>query len=1107
MPWEDSLRILLDRAVRRLGLDKLSLPYERGFSAEYRSLVSPRLAMRDVFRLEAIARGGGDSADLRRFGDGDALFQIKVYGARERGLDEVMPLLQNLGLRVRDQIQFKITLEGAHFFIRVFSIAPMVDGPDLLCSKKPLLSALDALLSGRAENDALNGLIVTTGLHWRDIDLLRAYRNYYLQLGSRTGPDRFHQALLGNPSIAQLLYRYFEARFEPNGRWRDSAQRQIEALTPIQQELIAALDKVDDIYADRILRDVFNLIDATLRTNFYRRRDMADHFIALKISSLGVIAMPSPKPFIEIYVHSRTMEGIHLRGAKVARGGIRWSDRPDDFRAEILDLMQTQMVKNALIVPQGAKGGFVLKTFCKDATECARLAQDAYVTFMRGLLDLTDNLEGTRAVRPPLTVVYDDDDPYLVVAADKGTAGWSDRANQVAAEYGYWLGEAFATGGSHGYHHKQLGITARGAFVCVRRHFLELGVDIDKETFSVIGVGSMDGDVFGNGMLLSGNIRLLGAFGADYIFLDPAPDRQAALDERKRLFNLHGSSWKDYDPAPISPGGGVFPRNAKDIPLSAEVRAWLRVRYSSIDGEGLIRLLLTAPVDLLWLGGVGTYVKASSEINEKVGDRANDGARVDASQLRAKVVGEGANLGFTQKARIEYALNGGRINTDAVDNSAGVDLSDHEVNLKILMATPPRHSGFFAPKEVDRNRFLTELTDDVCQSVLTDNYRQSLCLSLECVRSHADIEPFMELASQLENSGMFDRCAEAFPLHKEIVAREGKGLTRSELAVLAAHAKLALKRALLEAPDFLAEPWVEDIFAAYFPARARDRYAAQVKDHALGRELAATMICNRVIDQAGVGLLVGAEEWDATRLIETVRAYITFDLILEGDRWRKAVYALDGKTPASRQYKLLLQLEDSLSFLTRWALDNGRRFSPEPNLIGEWRTLLREYLDHLGETAKFAVLNSTAPDASRMVFLERLRDFPALVDLSRRSREKLRSVSQLFEEVVEFLGARQIATLMAEVKPRDRWEKRLQGTLESRLRSAAARLCSGMFASGRQELTAFFHQQGMRWRLASFQRLRRELQEAHPVELTPYAALVDELDALVDACGAATENG
>ena len=538
-------------------------------------------------------------------------------------------------------------------------------------------------------------------------------------------------------------------------------------------------------------------------------------------------------------------------------------------------------------------------------------------------------------MRPPLTVVYDDDDPYLVVAADKGTAGWSDRANDVAAEYGYWLGEAFATGGSHGYHHKQLGITARGAFVCMRRHFLELGLDIDKETFSVVGVGSMDGDVFGNGMLLSNNIRLLGAFSADYIFLDPTPDRQASFNERKRLFNLQGSSWKDYDPALISPGGGVFPRNAKNIPLSPEVRAWLGVRYSSIDGEGLMRLLLTAPVDLLWLGGIGTYVKASSEINAKVGDRANDGARVDASQLRAKVVGEGANLGFTQKARIEYALNGGRINTDAVDNSAGVDLSDHEVNLKILMATPPRHSGFFAPKDADRNRFLAELTDDVCRSVLADNYRQSLCLSLENKRCHADIEPFMELADQLEHAGMFDRGAETFPIRKEMLASTGKGLTRPELAMLMAHTKLALKRALLEASDFLAGQWVEDLFAAYFPARARDRYAARLKDHALGREIAATMICNKVIDQAGAGFLVGTEEWDVARLIETVRAYITFDLILEGDRWREAVHALDGKTPTSRQYKLLLQLEE-LSVVP-YAMGVGQRSAIFARARSRWR--------------------------------------------------------------------------------------------------------------------------------------------------------------------------
>ena len=757
MDWETDLRTLLDRAVRTLRGGQLSFPYENGFSPEYRSLVAPRFAVRDVLGLEAAARSGREVADLRPplTGFDDRHCRVQVYGMQERNLAEIMPLLQNMGLVVGDQIQFKLALNDRRFFIRSFSVAPMTSSPgNLLHLKKPILSTLNALLSGRAEDDALNGLVLLTGLDWREIDLFRTYRNYYLQLGGRVGRFRFHEALLHNLDVTLLLFRYFEARFQPDGRWRDPLEREAEALAPIRQELVAALENVSDVNDDRILRDVFNLIDATVRTNFYMRRDEADPFIAIKISSLGVINMPSPRPLAEIYVHSRTMEGVHLRGAKVARGGVRWSDRPDDFRTEILDLMQTQMVKNALIVPQGAKGGFILKTACSNPLERARLAQDAYVTFIRGLLDLTDNVEGAHAEHPPQLVTYDDVDPYLVVAADKGTGGWSDRANDVAMEYDYWLGDAFATGGSHGYHHKRLGITARGAWVCVRRHFRELGRDIDQQAFTVMGVGSMDGDVFGNGMLQSRNIRLLAAFSAEHIFIDPNPDPLASFAERKRLFEKPGSTWQDYDQALISPGGGVFRRDAKDIALSPEVRAWLGARHRSIDGEGLIRLLLTSPVDLLWMGGVGTYVKASAETDEMVGDRTNDGARVDAKQLRAKVVGEGANLGFTQQARIEFALNGGRINTDAVDNSAGVDLSDHEVNLKILMA-PSQSAKSKAEGAGERDRFFVELTDDVCRSVLANNYRQSLCLSLERERCLEDIGPFLEVADQLESVGAF----------------------------------------------------------------------------------------------------------------------------------------------------------------------------------------------------------------------------------------------------------------------------------------------------------------------------------------------------------------
>lgn len=1108
MLWEEHLRNLVDRAVRRLQLQPQIFHYERSFPEEYKILISPKRAVRDVLHLNLVARSGRAALDLRRprAAAANACERLVLYSPRPYKLDEIVPLLRNLGLRVVDQVHYAIAVDERQFFIRNFCVVASFDGAVRLSTfKSALTEAVDALLSKEADDDALNGLILRSGLDWRQIDLLRAYCNYYFQICSRFEPRRIHGALLDNFKAASLLYKYFEARFKPDALLGDAHQRESGILTQLRLELLESLEKVADVNEDRILRDLFNIIDATLRTNFFLPAKRTDRCISLKIGSLGVINMPSPRPWAEIYVHAPVMEGVHLRGAKVARGGVRWSERPDDFRSEILDLMRTQMVKNALIAPQGAKGGFILKTSSADASQRAKNAWDAYSVFIHGLLDLTDNVRDADLIRPPQLVCYDNPDPYLVVAADKGTANLSDRANEIAAEYGFWLDDAFATGGSRGFHHKSLGITARGAWACVKRHFFELDHDIDRQAFTVVGVGGMEGDVFGNGMLQSSNIRLLAAFNADYIFLDPNPDRPASFTERKRLFTTPGATWRDYNLSLISPGGGVFSRRAKDISLSLEIREWLGARNASVDGDELIRLLLTAPVDLLWMGGIGTYVKASTEANETVADRGNDGVRVDASEIRAKVVGEGANLGFTQRARVEYAQRGGRINTDAVDNSGGVDLSDHEVNIKILLS-PKAEGGAIGAGRDERNRLLLEVADEVCASVIDNNYRQSLCLSLERVRCLDNIAPFLELADLLENAGLLDRSVEAFPLRKEIAARD-RGLTRPELAILMAHAKLALKRMLLESSGFLQEDWARAFLAGYFPAPLRGRYSDRLKDHLLGREIAATVICNKIIDQAGACFLIGCNELDATRATEAVGVYLTFDQILQGDRWRDALRSLDGEEATERQYESLLQLEDALAFLCRWAWEHGRRLKPDLDVIEAWRADLRQYLCYLGQSQEFPLLMAAAPEASRLLLLSRLREFPMLVDLSAASRQNLSEIAGLFDDFIKLLGLRRVATLASEVRPRDPWERRLQTVLDDQFRSAAARFIRAELQTKFRDSEAFFRAFGLETRLTRFHHLRNELIEASSPTLTPFAALAGELDSLVDAGAAASGYG
>jgi len=1105
--WEQRFRRFLRRAAGDESGLSLVGRYYTAFPVGYRESTPPELAARDVMHLERAIESGRDDLELWKSREpGNPRHLLRIYSLRSRFLDELLPLLGKLGLRVADHVPYVLEVKGMKLSVASLSIQPaQPQALPLMAVKKNLLEAFGQLLAGYVESDELNELLLLTGLDWQAIDIFRGYRNYYLQLGGRLTRERFHQSLLHNPQTASLLYRYFDARFNPS-LGSDLQAREEETLGDLRMEIAAALNAVADSSEDRILRDLFNLIDATLRTNHYCRRSQKDYFLAFKISSLGVLNMPTPAPLFEIYVHSATMEGIHLRGAKVARGGIRWSDRPDDFRAEILGLQKTQTLKNALIVPHGAKGGFIVKTPYAQRAEGIRLAGEAYATLMRGLLDLTDNRGPNDTIPPPKLIAYDSADPYLVVAADKGTAHLSDTANAIASEYGFWLGDAFASGGSRGYDHKALGITARGAFECVRRHFRELGLDIDHEPFSVVGIGSMDGDVFGNGMLLSPFIRLKAAFGPKHIFIDPEPG-VTAFQERQRLFTLPGSSWDDYDRSLISPGGGVFLREAKDIPLSNEVRLWLGVRHRSIDAEGLVRLLLTAPVDLLWLGGIGTFVKASTETHEQVGDRANDALRVDGNQLRAKIVGEGANLGFTQKGRIEFALAGGKINTDAVDNSGGVDLSDHEVNLKILMAA--LQALGVMTDEAARDEWLKAMTGEVCAQVIANNRLQSLCLSLDSERCKQDVEPFLEVASRLGQADELDRAGEAFPSRKDVLARPAKTLSRPELAVLMLHSKLALKQALLQSPDFLTEAKFKSLLASYFPKDLRERHGEVLAEHSLAREITATVLTNTLINQAGCGFLSWVDELESASLALAAQAYLDFDDLLGGPSLRNRIYELRGALSTEHQYAYRLKLEATLAEQCRWALGLGKADFQADN----WPGMLQQYLDFLAqglEAQEQAALGQslarleqggfTTQQAIRLALMDHLGGFPLLADLAFQTQVDFTRAVKAYTAMAEALSLTQIDAQLDQPAARDRWERRLQTQLKQRFRLNLIRFSRILLETESTEPEPFLKQRLGRVPLERWQRLQRELNGVSGVSILPYASLSTELERLVELC-------
>ncbi len=913
--------------------------YGEAFPEAYKEDFPATTGLEDAQRLAGLRPDGPlEMTTYAEAGAPEDERRLKLYRDGPLTLADVLPVLQSLGVDVLDERPYELVCgDGRSRWVYDFglryrqgAVPPVGSHDDLLAD------AFAAVWAGLAESDGFNVLVTRGRLTWRQVVVLRAYAKYLRQATPTYSQEYVQEVLGANVGVARLLVELFEELFDP--AVRGDGER-------LAAQVTAALDDVASLDQDRILRSLLRLVQATDRTNHFQRAAGGGPkpYLSLKLDPQRVPDLPAPRPRHEIWVYSPRFEGVHLRFGAVARGGLRWSDRRDDFRTEVLGLVKAQMVKNAVIVPTGAKGGFVGKRLPEPAADRAAWLEEGiacYRSFISGLLDLTDNLVAGEVVLPEDVVRRDGDDTYLVVAADKGTATFSDIANGVAADHGFWLGDAFASGGSVGYDHKAMGITARGAWESVKRHFRELGVDTQTEDITVVGIGDMSGDVFGNGMLLSEHVRLVAAFDHRHVFLDPDPDPAVSFAERQRLFALPRSSWADYDPALLSPGGGVFPRAAKRVELSPQVRARFGIEAAVLTPQELMRALLAAPVDLLWNGGIGTYVKASAETHAQVGDKANDAIRVDGRELRARVVGEGGNLGLTQLGRVEYALAGGRLNTDAIDNSAGVDTSDHEVNFKILLQAAVADGSL---SEADRNALLAELTGDVADLVLRHDYAQNLALGTARVQAPSMRPVHARFMAQLEARGELDRALEFLPSEALLEQRGGVGLglTSSELAVLLAYSKITLRAQLLDAriPE---EAWFQGSLSAYFPAALVARFGDRLEGHPLRRQIITTSVVNDVVDRGGITFVFRAGEETGATPSEVVRAYAVAREVFGAEALWAEVEALDGVVPTAAQTLVLLEARRLLDRTVRWLLQARRSSIDVAAEVAHFRTALRD---------------------------------------------------------------------------------------------------------------------------------------------------------------------
>jgi len=1114
--WADRVRAGLERVRPPDEARRLARRYSDAVSAEYQAATDPDIAVEDILELEGMAADGRDvsihfvnrESSLAAPGVEDVT-ELKVYLRDQRLiLSDFMPILENTGLRVIAVNPFTVRGEGVgRATLYVFAVQD--GGGDTLDVEgrgQLLADTILAVRSGDALSDELNRLVLGAGLHWREVDVLRAYAGYAFQVGAVPSRLSVRSALVNYPGIASLLFDLFMTRFNPRTHASDEDRAAAEA--DILTAFRSSLSGVSSLADDRALRRLEELIIGTQRTNYFRHggrvptfRSGGVPYVSFKFSCRDLEFLRGTRLLFEVWVHSARMEGVHLRGSRVARGGIRWSDRPDDFRTEILGLVKTQMVKNAVIVPGGSKGGFIARDLPDDPEARFAEAREQYQTLIRGLLDITDNLSGNGTVPPKGVVCHDEPDPYLVVAADKGTATFSDLANSVSAEYRFWLGDAFASGGSNGYDHKAVGITARGAWECVKRHFREKGKDIQNEPFTVVGIGDMSGDVFGNGMLLSEQIRLVAAFDHRHVFIDPDPDPAATFAERARLFEMGRSSWEDYDTSLLSEGGMVVPRASKEVtltPQAAQALGFHDEAERTLSGETLVQAVLRAPVELLWNGGIGTYVKSVAETQTDAGDPANDAVRVDVPELRCEVVGEGGNLGFTQRARIEYALGGGRINTDALDNSGGVDMSDHEVNLKILLA-PGVVVGDYSEEE--RNDLLEELTDPVADLVLENNRSQSLAVSLDELRVRDSGDDFRDLMFTLEKGGELDRVGEDLPTLDVLVERRERdqSLVRPELCVLLAYSKLSLKTRLLRGslPD---DPVARPYLLEYFPARAiRAAGKETLEAHRLRREIVVGQITNDLVDLMGATFVNRVMRDTGRPAEDVVRAWLVASRLAD-HRALVGQMAEQQKMIRTRvAYRWLLGLARVLERTTRWVLQNVDLEASAPAEVvqanqrglGKLRARFTELVSgedqELFETRvrEIEAVGASEEFSRNLISLRFLDQLLDIVDIAREAGVDEEEAARAYYFVSRTFEVPWLRRAAFEAAGDDHWEQRSAQLLADDLGRAHRRLVMAIMAR--------------RGDGESVEASARGLMEAGRREVERYRAVIDELRSAEDA--------